>query len=281
MTHIPFFSVPNLSPTFPEPVVDPPGEKRWILVRGQSVAVRPGPEPSVIWDTNPITSGSGTENRAIYLGMMGTTPCSAIDLIADASLPPGASFSGARELFGKIPEPEVALAAYAIRILDFDRTTRFCGRCGKATRPLQSERAKFCTDCNNIIYPRISPAIIVLVQKGDEVLLARSPRFPEKMYSVIAGFVEPGENLEAAVRREVLEEVGITVQNIRYFGSEPWPFPDSLMLGFVADHAAGEIKIDNNEIEAAGWFDRESLPPLPSAMSISSALIQAWRRREV
>ena len=182
---------------------------------------------------------------------------------ATAMVPEGYSFSGVRELYGKVPDPEMALAAYAVRIIDFDRSTRFCGRCGHETRPLRTERAKLCTDCNLITYPRISPAIIVLIKKGEEVLLARSPRFPPNLFSVIAGFVEPGESIEETVHREVKEEVGIRVKNIRYFGSEPWPFPDSLMLGFVADYAGGEIVIDNNEIKAAGWFTRDNLPDPP------------------
>lgn len=280
MPHTPFLSVTTLASTFPEPEFDQHEKKQWILARGQTVAVRPGRVPSVIWDTDPASSGS-RDGNPVYLGMMENIPCYATDYPAGVPLPAGVFFSGARELFGKIPEHEVALAAYAIRILDYDRTTRFCGRCGMATRPLRSERAKLCTDCNRIVYPRISPAIIVLIKKGDEVLLARSPRFPETVYSVIAGFVEPGENLEAAVHREVHEEVGIMVENIRYFGSEPWPFPDSLMLGLVADYAGGEITIDNHEIEDAGWFGRESLPSLPSHMSISRALIEAWRRGDI
>ncbi|HQC33740.1 MAG TPA: NAD(+) diphosphatase, partial [Methanoculleus sp.] len=124
-------------------------------------------------------------------------------------------------------------------------------------------------------------AIIVLIKKGEEILLARSPRFTPGVFSVIAGFNEPGENLEQTVHREVGEEVGITVKNLCYFGSEPWPFPDSLMIGFVAEHAGGDIRIDGREIEAAGWFSRDTLPSLPSGASISRALIEAWRRREI
>jgi NAD+ diphosphatase len=152
---------------------------------------------------------------------------------------------------------------------------------GPKPRPPTPARARICTACSRIVYPRISPAIIVLIKKGEEVLLARSPRFPQGVFAVIAGFNEPGENLEQTVHREVREEVGIAVRNLRYFGSEPWPFPDSLMIGFVADHAGGEIRIDNQEIEAAGWFTRDTLPPVPSVESISRALIEAWIRREI
>jgi NAD+ diphosphatase len=244
------------------------------------VLVSSGGSPSVIFDRPPSMSGP-QPIRGQYLGMLGDTPCYAAEVAGDHAVPEGSSFSGVRDLYGKIPDHELALAAYAVRILAFDRNTRFCGRCGHETRPLRTERAKLCTDCNLITYPRISPAIIVLIRNGDRVLLARSPGFPGGIFSVIAGFVEPNESIEETVHREVREEVGIRVKNIRYFGSEPWPFPDSLMLGFVADYAGGEIVIDKNEIEAAGWFDRENLPNLPSPMSISRALINAWIAREL
>lgn len=175
-----------------------------------------------------------------------------------------------------MPEDELAIAALAVQIIDCDRTTQFCGQCGAKTRQLRTERAKFCSDCNLITYPQLSPEIIVLVQKEDQILLARSPHFLPDLHSVIAGFVEPGENLEHTVHREVKEEVGITVKNIRYFGSEPWPFPHSFMIGFVADYAGGEITIDNNEIVSAGWFSRDNLP---SRLSISRALIDCWVER--
>jgi NAD+ diphosphatase len=196
--------------------------------------------------------------------------------------PPGAELPGTtyhanvRELFGILPDEELAVAALAVRIVDFGRNTRFCGRCGGTMEQSRSERARSCPACHLTLYPRVSPAIIVLIRKGDEILLARSPRFPPGFHSVLAGFVESSENLEHAVAREVREEVGIGVTNIRYFGSEPWPFPDSLMLGFTADYAGGEIVVDNNEILSAGWFDRDHLPQIPAKMSIARALIDAW-----
>jgi NAD+ diphosphatase len=217
----------------------------------------------------------------VYLGTRDNFFYYAAEVPAGATPPGGWQPSPIRELYGKVPDSDMAIASYAVRILDFDRSTAFCGRCGAKTRPLTTERARICTACNRITYPRISPAIIVLVKKGEEVLLARSPRSPPRVYSVIAGFNEPGENLEQTVHREVGEEVGIAVRNLRYFGSEPWPFPDSLMIGFVADHAGGDIRIDNQEIEAASWFTRDTLPPFPSKASISRALIEAWIRQEV
>ena len=124
-----------------------------------------------------------------------------------------------------------------------------------------------------VSFPRISPAIIVLVERDGKALLARSPRFKEGLFSTLAGFVEPGETLEDAVRREVKEEAGIDVKNIRYFGSQPWPFPDSLMVGFTAEYAGGEIKIDDNEILDARWFSAEDMPEIPGKISIARALI--------
>jgi NAD+ diphosphatase len=280
MDRRPVFSLSPLSARYPEPELQPEKMGRWVVVQGNFVLVSKGDPPTVILTHYP--ESAGIDRHGIqYLGMAGTVPYYAAELPAEVPVPEGYCLTRARELYGRLPDEEVALAAYALRIIDYDRSTRFCGRCGKKTRALRTERAKLCTDCNRIVYPRLSPAIIVLIRKGDQILLARSPRFPAGMYSVIAGFVEPGECLEETIHREVSEEVGVEVKNIRYFGSEPWPFPDSLMIGFVADHTGGEIAIDNKEIEDAGWFGCDTLPPLPSPMSISRALIEAWRRNEL
>ena len=215
-------------------------------------------------------------DRVQYLGYVKNVPYYAVEIGTDAPVPEGTGYSGLRDLFGRIPEEELAIAAYAVRIIHFDRTTRFCGRCGAENRPLRTERAKHCGTCGHLTYPRLSPAIIVLVQRDDRVLLARSPRFPPGMYGLVAGFVEPGENLEQALVREVREETGISINNIRYFGSEPWPFPDSLMVGFTVDFAGGELVADKNEIESVFWFDRDHLPRIPEKLSISRALIDWW-----
>jgi NAD+ diphosphatase len=212
----------------------------------------------------------------LYLGRRGTIPCYAGILDPDAAAPKNRQMVRVRDLFVRIPDEELAIAAFAVRMIDFDRKARFCGRCGSITRPLRTERAKQCSSCGLIAYPRMSPAIIVLVQRDDRILLARSPGFPPGMFGLVAGFVEPGENLEHALMREVREETGIFVKNIRYFGSEPWPFPDSLMIGFTADFAGGELVVDRNEIESAFWFDREHLPRIPEKLSISRTLIDWW-----
>ncbi len=280
MEHRPVFSIEPLVAAYPEPDPATGDERRWVIVLGNDVLYMQKSPLSTVVFSHPLPPGIIPE-QVQYLGCRDSIPYYAAAIGQEGKVPRGSAFSAVRALHGMIPDDQFALAAYAVRILQFDRTSRFCGRCGKETRPLRTERARLCTDCNYIVYPRLSPAIIVLIKKGDEVLLARSPRFPHGLFSIIAGFVEPGENLEQAVRREVKEEVGISVKNIRYIASEPWPFPDSLMIGFVADYAGGEITIDNKEISAAGWFSRTSLPPLPSMMSISRALIEAWVRNEI
>lgn len=168
------------------------------------------------------------------------------------------------------------MLGYAAQIASWVREHRFCGGCGQPMYQLPTERAMRCDACSLHFYPRLSPSMIVLITRGDELLLARSPRFVTNMYSTLAGFVEPGESVEDCVRREVREEVGVEVSNIRYIGSQNWPFPHSLMLGFHAEYAGGEIVIQEDEIEDAGWFSIHALPPLPARRSIARYLIERY-----
>ena len=176
------------------------------------------------------------------------------------SLPGGMEYSGVRELSGIIPEEELALAGLSVQIIGFDRTTRFCGVCGEEMRQLRTERAKRCPACGHTEYPRLSPAIIVLVRNADSVLMVQSKQAPPGRHSLVAGFVEPGEDLVHAVHREVMEETGIRITNVSYAGSEPWPFPNSLMIAFVADYDGNEIEPDGTEVLSAGWFRKGQSP---------------------
>jgi NAD+ diphosphatase len=214
--------------------------------------------------------------RKHYLGVLAGRDCFAIELETRAVVPEGMALHGLRGLFGRLDDDLFSIAGRAIQVLDWDRNHQFCGRCGEMTEQQPHERARRCPSCGLTNYPRLSPAVIVLVRKGDEVLLARAHNFPGAFYSTLAGFVEPGETLEDTVQREIFEEVGIEVTNIRYFGSQPWPFPNSLMIGFLADYAAGEITIDNVEIKDAGWFHRDNMPRIPAPISISRALIDSY-----
>ncbi len=215
-----------------------------------------------------------------YLGLLGDRHCYAVELSGDVTPPEGMVFEGLRQVYGRLDKDLFWVAARAIQIVDWDRTHQFCGRCGVRMEPQQTERAKKCPQCGLLHFPRLAPAIIVLVERGDKLLLARSRRFASGMYSVLAGFVEPGESLEETVVREVREEVGISIKDIRYFGSQPWPFPHSLMIGFTATYAGGEIAIDGEEIEDAGWFTVDSLPPLPGKISIARKLIDWFLEKQ-
>ncbi len=179
-----------------------------------------------------------------------------------------------RALYGKIESDFWSISGYARQIHDWNLNFQFCGRCGHATRPEKNEHSRVCPVCRLISYPRISPAIITAVIKDNHLLLARGINFPNKnMFSVLAGFVEPGESLEDCVRREIFEESGIRIKNIQYFKSQSWPFPDSLMIGFTAEYAGGSISIDTTEILEAGWFTKDNLPLIPGKQSLAGELI--------
>jgi NAD+ diphosphatase len=210
------------------------------------------------------------------IGTLDGRRCYAADLRPDAEPPEKMVFWDLRGLLVEVDERFFAMAGRAKQIVEWDENHRFCGRCGGETVPVPTELAKECPRCGMLFYPRLSPAVIVLIKRGDSVLLARSPGFPPRMYSVLAGFVEPGESIEEAISREVCEEVGVEVESVRYFGSQPWPFPHSLMIGFTADYAGGELRVAPAEIEAAGWFGVNDLPAIPPKISIARAMIDAF-----
>jgi NAD+ diphosphatase len=208
------------------------------------------------------------------IGTLDGHRCYAAEVAPDAEPPEGMVFRDLRSLLGEVDERLFAMAGRAKQIVEWHRTHRFCGRCGAQTVASPTELAKECPRCGMLFYPRLSPAVIVLVRRGDRVLLARSPGFPPGMYSVLAGFVEPGESIEETIEREICEEVGVEVENVRYFGSQPWPFPNSLMIGFTADYADGELRTEPAEIEDAGWYRPEELPTLPPEGTIARAMIE-------
>ena len=184
-------------------------------------------------------------------------------------------------LFGRTTEDEWLVAGRAVQIVDWARTHRFCGRCGTPTEIAHNERAMRCPACRHLAFPRLAPAMITLVTRGEagpdqEALLARGVQFRMPMFSCLAGFVEPGETLEGAVIREVREEVGVDVDRVRYLGSQPWPFPHSLMLGFRANWVGGDIVCDPAEIAEANWYRKDALPPIPPGISIARKLIDHW-----
>ena len=211
--------------------------------------------------------------RSLYLGTYGKEHCYVCELEHTQELPDGHALHGLRTVFGLVEEPLAVLAGRAFQIMEWDRNHQYCSRCGTPTVARVEERARACPKCRFTVYPPVSPAIMILIKRGREVLLGRKKEWAPGRYSAFAGFVEPGEMLEDTVRRETREEVGVEVENIRYFGSQPWPFPHSLMIAFTADYAGGEVRPDGVEIEEARFFDAEKLPQLPPSISISRRLI--------
>ena len=196
--------------------------------------------------------------RTQFLGTLDGIPCFSGELAGEVG-PNGATFRTLRTLLGVLPEEIFSLAGRAFQVMDWERTHQYCGKCGGRTDPLEGERGRACVGCGLHFFPRVTPAVIVAVVRDGKILLAQSRRFPSAFYSVLAGFVEPGETFEECVRREIREEVGIEVENPRYFGSQPWPFPHSLMVGFTASYAGGDLVPDENEITRAGWFDAKEV----------------------
>jgi NAD+ diphosphatase len=211
--------------------------------------------------------------RRLYLGTLGERACYAFEYGAETQAPQGMRWQGLRALYGRLDDSLFALAGRALQFVDWDRTHQFCGRCATPMRHRGGERARECPACGLVAYPRIAPAVMCLIRRGREILLARSPHFAPGMYSALAGFVEPGESLEQCLAREVQEETGVRIVNPRYFASQPWPFPHSLMIAFVADYAGGELRPAPDEIEDAQWFSIDALPKLPNRISIARRLI--------
>lgn len=216
-----------------------------------------------------------TMSEIMYLGQIDGKDAYAVSLSSGVELQ-GYRYVGLRKIYGGIDDDLYWLANRAFHLLGWRKKNKFCGCCGSEMSESKDEVAMNCGNCGNIVYPRISPAIIVAITKGEQILLAHAARFVGNMYSVLAGFVEPGETLEECVKREVMEEVGISVKNVRYFASQPWPYPDSLMIGFTAEYESGEIHIDDKEITDANWYTRDNLPELPMRVSVARKLIDDW-----
>ncbi len=251
----------------------------WFVFRGEQVLVR-GEDNGSLTPLTERPEDLGFDSLFVQsIGEFDGDKYFAAEVERDAEDPEEMSFQDLRGMLGSVDERFFAMAGRAKQIVSWNRNHRFCGRCGAGTMPGPTELSKECPRCGVHFYPRLSPAAIMLVTSGERMLLARSSHFPPGMYSALAGFIEPGESIEQTVAREVLEEVGVEVRDLRYFGSQPWPFPDSLMIGFTAEYAGGELRFEEEEIEDAGWFSAEELPELPPRLSIARAMIEDFLMR--
>jgi len=264
--------------------IEPPLERTekalWFIFRGREILLNIHKNPGAIPKLHDPGELGLSGVREQYLGTLDRKHCYSIEIPEGTQAPDGMKFVDLRQAYSEMGESCFALVNKAVQVMEWDRTNQFCSRCGTKTLRRPGERGKECPDCGELFYPRISPAVIVLIRKGNKILLAKSPNFPQGMYSLIAGFIEPGETAEAAVAREIEEEVGIEVKNITYFGTQAWPFPNSLMIGFTAEYNSGDILPDGLEIEDAKWFSAEELPVLPGKISISRKLIDYFLKEE-
>ena len=258
-------------------------ETRFVPVWGERCLVAGDPPGTVLLDADAARAFIADDN-AVFLGLFRDRPAFAVSIPGDREPPFGdlGEFKDLRYLGTVLPPDEANLAAHARALVLWHDATLYCGKCGSASQPSAGGNTRRCCnpDCGQEIFPRTDPAIIVLVSDGDRCLLGRQPSWPEGRYSTIAGFVEPGESLEDAVRREVYEETNVRVGAVRYHSSQPWPFPSSLMLGFVAEATSTDIRLNDGELEDACWFSRDELRSgdvgLPFRISIARRLVDYW-----
>ena len=251
----------------------------WFVLRGEQVLVHDEDDGNLTPSTTPPEDLGLDILFARGIGEIDGNRYFAAEVGRDSEAPEEMSFRDLRGMLGSIDEGFFAMAGRAKQIVNWNRTHQFCGRCGAGTVPGPTELSKECPRCGMHFYPRLSPAAIMLITNGEQMLLARSPHFPPGMYSALAGFIEPGESIEQTIVREVREEVGAEIRNLRYFGSQPWPFPDSLMIGFTAEYAGGKLRFEDEEIEDARWFSAENMPELPPRLSIARAMIDHFLKQ--
>ncbi|WP_017444327.1 NAD(+) diphosphatase [Gayadomonas joobiniege] len=253
----------------------------WLVTRGDQLLLDANRQ--LPWMPADELFVSYYERRVISLGKLGGQPVFMVD-ISQVVLAPEqpVNYYSLMDIVKEFDWPleTTAYAAKAVQFQHFLQTHKFCGRCGKRMQAISWEIAMQCKPCQHRCYPKVHPCVIMAVVDGDRILLARSKRNKTGLYSILAGFVEPGETLEQAVAREVFEEVGVEVKNIRYFGSQPWPFPHQLMVGFVADYAGGKITIDEKEISQAAWYNLADLPATPGYYSIAGQIIESLIKKQ-
>jgi NAD+ diphosphatase len=247
----------------------------WFIFQGDRLLMPKANGATSLLAALQISSIQAKLQRQFALGELKNNHVFCAELMIDHPLPNDLDSVPFRQALDLLGSDWYNMATKAYSIIHWDKYHQFCGYCSQPTEHKVGTFERVCTACSHIYYPRISPSVIVLISKGDQILMARSPHFSPGAYGLIAGFVEAGESLEDALHREVKEEVNITIKNVRYFGSQAWPFPDSLMVAFTADYDAGEMIIDHREIESAGWYRHDNLPGRPSSRaSLSTKLIE-------
>lgn len=249
------------------------GPAYWFIFNQNKMLVEVGEQINIPFYEN-LDEINISPIRTQYLGQFNGYPCYSAEVDPETIPSEGMDFQDLRALYPDLDEDLYLLAGRAVQIVTWDVNHQFCGKCGTPTQTMSDEMAKVCPECGFTSYTRLSPAVITAITKDGKLLMAQHARSPGRMYGLIAGFAEAGETLEETVQRETMEEVGLKVKNIKYFGSQPWPFPHSLMIGFTAEYESGMIQVDGDEITDARWFTADELPSHPSRMSIAGELIE-------
>lgn len=255
------------------PDFSPQEKMYWVIVSKDQILRSNQDEGLFFRSWDELTFVHAYHDNIIQVGEQNNTPVMLIDTDNELLNAAEAEYVSMRSLLYELGFDWIGVLSRAMQISVFVRTHRFCGQCGSRMTRVNWELAVHCDNCSHRAYPRISPCIIVAIRDGNRILLAQGRNHKDGMHSTLAGFVESGERLEEAVHREVFEEVGVRVKNLEYFGSQPWPFPHSLMVGFIADYDGGEIVLQEQEILAAGWFTEDALPKIPPSISIAGQLI--------
>jgi NAD+ diphosphatase len=251
------------------PDADPGGSGVWLAVRGGDLLVAGSPERPI------LPAGEFTWREGLYLGKWDGRPCRMVRLKKEDALPDGLRPENLLAPAPALPIDLLSLGGLARMVLHWERHSRHCPACGAILERLPGEWGKRCLTCAAVFFPQVAPCAIVLVRRPGEVLLTRKPEWPPNRYSLVAGFLEFGECLEEAAAREVLEETGVRVTNVRYLGSQCWPFPSQLMAGFATDWAGGEVVVDTRELADARWFPLDALPDLPPKRSIARYILDS------
>ncbi len=273
--HLPFNSTCLDGFALAAPDRDPgPPDGLWLILRGNELLLREENSASRLpAGPCPVTAG---KHPPLFVGTWQGRPLRVLGMSREAEIPDGFFFESLLASEPRMDIAQLSLGGLAGKILHWEKNSRYCSRCGETTERLPGEWGRKCRGCGYHHYPHIHPCVIVIVRRAGEVLLTRKAEWPPNRYSLVAGFLDFGECLEEAVAREVLEETGIRVANVRYIGSQSWPFPSQLMAGFVADYAGGEVRVQLSELEDARWFRLDALPALPPKRSIARYLIDRF-----
>jgi NAD+ diphosphatase len=267
----------------PAPLVTPAPTDLCVVSRRDEILINPEAPDRPVHEYATLPACGVDAGHPLHLGLLDGRRCWARELAPadDKPLPPGWAWAEVRAQTEMWDPAYFQAVCCARQLLWWTATHHHCGRCGTPLEDSDRERARRCPSCGELAFPSQAPAVIVAVVRDDRILLAHNRNFRPGFYSVIAGFVDPGENLEQAAAREVREETGLEITDLRYVASQPWPFPNSLMLGFTARYRSGEICVDGREIEAAEWFARDALPPIPRPGTLSRRLIGLWQNGEI